>query len=36
MDKWQSPVFGLVVMNALGLAWLSFVVYGARRMAKPR
>jgi hypothetical protein len=33
MDKWQSPVFGLVIMNVLGLAW---VIYGARRVAKSR
>jgi len=36
MDKWQSPVVELLVMNALGLAWVSLVVYGALRRANSR
>lgn len=37
MDKWQSPMFELVVTNAVGLAWLvALVGYWLRRRAGPR
>lgn len=36
MDKWQSPLFELVVTNALGLAGLALLAYWLRRRAPSR
>jgi len=36
MDKWESPVFDLVVTNLMGLALVASAAYWLRRRARSR